>query len=647
MRLVWVWLISIPFILALPLLKGSAPGEPSEEPHSATSPGTTLLKIRDVLAPATRRVGRNPSAIERLRSRLKKGCPRRKYKLGILSTYPPTVCGIAQFTRNMASALRKIDARIDIEVFDVVRVPCAQRARSVNGIKIRSVVCRPETEAEELSSLAKYARQHKFDCVIVNHEYYLISSFRSYEQLLRGLSGLKTITIVHTPVSYPSSTQRSHIRTIARLSSRVLVMSWKAAHYLRFSYGVPKRKIFYFPHGITRAKTNSIHLRRLKIPRNRFMMYTDGIMHRDKGIEKIVDAMRILKERGKLGDILLVVAGVESRGSRYMAGILERVEMADLSRNFMWINKFLSASEMATLHKRADVYLALFNETIPTSGTLTYAMFMQGTVISTPYRYALELLEIDGSRKSGSLPEGIVPLRQGKIRYSNLGVVVPFSSPGALASAIERLVANREFLAGLGRSAGVRVKAYSWTNVARHLVYFLRFGKYVPVNSNPYRPLLQESVCRWEGGSPVAFNGVAIPALDNGMYRLYLDPFVHIAGTIQNNTIVDLAVTKGKSGFGKVLAGARGGMITVTKGTSRLVVEKARSIKISRRDNAIRIRTPNIEFDVHIPERGSIDLYVRKENMYGCAFGVLGSTLRKKYDLVPHVGIPLDKWKIC
>ncbi|HTW81218.1 MAG TPA: glycosyltransferase [Terracidiphilus sp.] len=67
--------------------------------------------------------------------------------------------------------------------------------------------------------------------------------------LLRKLK-MPVVTTLHTVLRFPDPDQRSVLEEITRLSDRVVVMSERAAQFLRDVYAVPDSKIDIIPHGV-------------------------------------------------------------------------------------------------------------------------------------------------------------------------------------------------------------------------------------------------------------------------------------------------------------------------------------------------------------------------------------------------------------
>ncbi|KAI5189869.1 hypothetical protein NEMIN01_0732 [Nematocida minor] len=551
--------------------------------------------------------------------------PKGKYKLGIFTSYKPTICGIAQFSENMIDSLKKADPGIEIEVFNICRHD-PKPPRRVDGIKVTDVYCTHNTEKSEFKILADYVKKSKFDGVLVNHEYYLISTFTHFENLVSDLkeTGTTVHTFLHTPISYPPPDKQQHIRKVAASSDKVIVMSWKAKHYLHHSYGIPKKKIIYFPHGIKTAAASKKILKDLDIPSDKFIVYTDGIMHEQKGVERMINALWLLKQKGKIDNILVLVAGLSSSGTQYMENIERLAHARKLQNNFRWIKKFLSNEEMATLHKRADVYFTLFEEVIPTSGTLTYAMYSGDAIITTPYRYSLELLGADHNKTRGTDQSSLETLIKEKSKVAYSGITVPFRrSAYPLAEAILKYKNNPELRRLFKLRSKERVKQYNWDNVANYIAYYFKTKKNKYINEDPYKNNFMPSRCKWDTKIKTFFETIIPVKVENKPYLLYKDYFVRI----------EVKAADGK--IKKILIEGRKKDAPVSFGHGKILVVPSKHVDIlSSNKNECYIYTPNMIFVVSYNKKHKcVFMEVLFENIYGNATGLFGCTLRQKYDL--------------
>ena len=168
------------------------------------------------------------------------GLDGRGRSFGILSSFPPTACGLATFTAALATGLADNDAEVG-----VVRVVDAggQTSQSdrvagelVNGSR-RSVVASSEL-------------LNQFDVAVVQHEYGLYGGIDGDEvlEILGGLA-VPSIVIAHTVLASPTLHQRSVLNEVAALADRVVVMTEAARVRLCDGFDVDESKVATIAHG--------------------------------------------------------------------------------------------------------------------------------------------------------------------------------------------------------------------------------------------------------------------------------------------------------------------------------------------------------------------------------------------------------------
>ncbi len=155
------------------------------------------------------------------------------------------------------------------------------------------------------------------------------------------------------------------------------------------------------------------------------LILTFGLLSPDKGIEHVIDALPTILAH--YPDVVYIVLGathphiVERHGETYRLVLEERAKRLGVDGNVIFHNRFVSQSELSEFLAAADIYITPYlNPEQITSGTLAYALGAGKAVISTPYRYAKELLA-DGR-----------------------GILVPWKDSSAIATEIVGLLDDPE-----------------------------------------------------------------------------------------------------------------------------------------------------------------------------------------------------------
>ena len=363
-------------------------------------------------------------------------------KIALLGNHAPRQCGIATFTTDLADAIAL--AQPDSECLVVAMNDVGRR--HVYPPRVRFEL--PENELAAYRRAAGFLNLSATDVLCVQHEYGIFGGPAGSHllPLLREVR-LPIVTTLHTILGEPDSAQRRVMGEIVQLSERLVVMSEHGASLLRDVYAVPERRIDRIPHGIA-----SLPL----LPRGKHLLgvegksvvLTFGLLSPDKGIEYVIDALPAILERHP--DTVYVVLGAthphvkEHHGETYRMMLESRARRLGVDGHMIFHDRFVSQSELADFMSAADIYVTpyLKPEQIA-SGTLAYAVGSGRAVISTPYRYARELLA------------------------EERGILVPWRDPIAIAREVCALLdddAKRDAMRARAAAYGVGMQ---WPAVAR------------------------------------------------------------------------------------------------------------------------------------------------------------------------------------
>ncbi|MDB4937632.1 MAG: pimA 3, partial [Labilithrix sp.] len=221
------------------------------------------------------------------------------------------------------------------------------------------------------------------------------------------------------------------------------------AALLQTVHGVDPAKIDVIPHGIPVAPD-----RRSKDKlgvEGRSVILTFGLLSPDKGIEHVIDAMPAILARHP--NTVYIVLGAthphvkQQHGEAYRHMLQTRAERLGVATNVIFHNRFVSHEELVEFLGAADLYVTPYlKEEQSTSGTLAYAVGCGKAVISTPYRYARELLA------------------------DNRGILVPWRDSEAIGREIIGLLDDPAKRIELQQRASAFGRSMGWPIVARRYV---------------------------------------------------------------------------------------------------------------------------------------------------------------------------------
>lgn len=363
--------------------------------------------------------------------------------LAFVSTYPPRACGIATFTQDLVRELEKVPGIAAPSVVAMEREPLQY------GLRVRSTI--REQERADYVRAAERLNASSVDVVVIEHEYgiyggadgeYILDFARALEKPL--------VTTLHTVLPEPSANQRRILRELGRLSSRVVTMARRSRDLLARVYGIGVDRIEVIPHGVPLLKPSASKqaLKQHYGLAGRSVMSTFGLLSEGKGIEYGIEAVAQVARRHP--DLCYLVLGkthpniVAQEGECYREKLEGLVQQYGIAQNVRFVNRYLTKQEIVDYLALSDIYLTPYlGKDQAVSGTLAYAAGSGKAIVSTPYRYAEEMLA-DGR-----------------------GLLAAFRDAGSIASAVEHILDAPKAARQMERKMRALGRGMFWDRVAR------------------------------------------------------------------------------------------------------------------------------------------------------------------------------------
>ncbi|BCY09824.1 glycosyltransferase [Actinoplanes sp. L3-i22] len=350
-------------------------------------------------------------------------------RYGLLSTHPPTRCGLASFNSALAAHLGR---------GGVVRV-----AAPGDDLRPQPGVVHTWAAGTPYGWLGSAEALNGFDIAVVQHEYGIYPGPDGADVLsvLRRLT-VPSIAVLHTVLTHPTPRQKALLEQIVAAAGAVVTITRAARDRLLAGYAVDAAKVSVIPHGA--AGYTGPPVRRDARPQ----LLTWGLLGPGKGIEWA------LRGLARLTDLrprpLYTVAGrthpkvVELHGEAYRAGLQELGAALGVAADVRFASAYLDDAALGELIRSADVVVLPYDSTEQvTSGVLVEAVAAGVPVVATEFPHAVELLT-DGP-----------------------GLLVPHRNPAALANAIRRILTTPALAATLRGRNGRAEPALRWPAVAR------------------------------------------------------------------------------------------------------------------------------------------------------------------------------------
>ncbi|SMD11335.1 glycosyltransferase family 4 protein [Sporomusa malonica] len=309
--------------------------------------------------------------------------------IAFLSTYPPRECGLATFTEDLVNEIDKIPF-IQPSVIAVVD------KEGYTNSQVKRKLSQHDRTSYLLTAL--WANDN-VDLLVIEHEYGIFGG-ECGEYILDLAKRLKIPFIVttHTVLLEPSPKQQAVLRELGRLSTKVVTMAESSIPILAGTYGIELEKLIFIPHGVPNMQVESRE--KLKINhglQNKQVISSFGLISPAKGLEYGIEA--VAKVVPDYENLMYLILGKthpcvkESMGEKYRQSLMDLAQSLGVQDNIWFIDKYLTKEEVITHLHMSDMYLTPYlSKEQAVSGTLAYAMGCGRVIVSTPYRYAEEML---------------------------------------------------------------------------------------------------------------------------------------------------------------------------------------------------------------------------------------------------------------
>ena len=354
-----------------------------------------------------------------------------KESFAILSTYPPTHCGLATFAAALRSGLEDVGVA-DTGVVRISDDPGADPEHVVARLRSGSPMSRVNA-AREIN---------RFDHLLLQHEFGIFAGPDGREVLdvLDDVLASVTVTL-HTVPLVPTTGQRRVLEEIAVRADALVTMTRAARDRFVSVYDVDPRKVATIPHGA--AVPDSFR----PVPLGRIELLTWGLIGPGKGLEWVIDALAMIPE---LRDrVHYTIAGQThpkvraSHGEEYRDMLRDRARKLGIESMVTFDDTYRSVDSLVDMVQDAScVVLPYDSDDQITSGVLVDAIGVGRPVIATSFPHAVELLD------------------------GGAGMVVPHREPVSLAQAIRTIANDAGILESMSASSRVLARAHRWKSVA-------------------------------------------------------------------------------------------------------------------------------------------------------------------------------------
>jgi glycosyltransferase involved in cell wall biosynthesis len=384
-------------------------------------------------------------------------------RLAFISTYPPAACGIASYTRELASGLKACDPSLRIEV---VTEHGAWRAGDGHVW--------PSFDRDDDYAAPILARVDAIDpdVIHIQHEYGVFGLDDRFHDLLAGLrrrdqTVVVTLHTVHTKLSMdlgcswrdrrpPSpdlDIERYQVAVGAAVDA-VVVHQEEAIRQVLLRQGLAEERVVTIPHGTPPFVQASKAAARtsLGIPLDRSLLVAFGYFEPAKNHAVLIEAMSLLRESVPTARLLVGghIRHLVPQTVSYRARCEQLVSQLGLDSQVAFLDDPVPDNEVANLLAAADVGCFVYDEdTRSSSGALRWAIAGGVPFVASRIAKFAEVAEICDE------------------------LLVNPRSPLQIARLVERILSDEVFQDRVRERGKSFAQATSWQHVARrHLALY-------------------------------------------------------------------------------------------------------------------------------------------------------------------------------
>jgi glycosyltransferase involved in cell wall biosynthesis len=368
-------------------------------------------------------------------------------RIAFLTTYPPRRCGIGTYSKDLITSINNLnpDRLVEVIAMDDAISETLDYPWEVSR-RIRQNVW------EDYEKVLDYINNSIIDVVCIQHEYGIYGD-NDGQYVVDFVKKLKKPFIVtfHTILEHPRDSQLRIIQELSELSSGIVVMLSVAGDILQEVYGIAPEKIVAIHHGTPDFPYRENGEKKLFGLEDNIVMSSVNLISEGKGIEYAIQALPEVVR--KYPNFVYLIVGqthpviLKREGEVYREKLEGLVKEFGLENNVRFVNEYVPLEDLIKYVMASDFYITPYeNLEQISSGALAYAIAAGKLCVSTPYRYAQEMLA--GGR----------------------GFLVEPKNPEAIAKAILKGIAKKD------QSERMRLKCYSqgrrmiWARVGfRHL----------------------------------------------------------------------------------------------------------------------------------------------------------------------------------
>jgi len=352
--------------------------------------------------------------------------------IALLSTFPPTHCGLATFAAALAEGLKNVGVR-HIGIIEASDGTACSLDPRVHGRVVAG-------SAQSRIASARTINAHDF--LLLQHEFGIFGGDNGSEilDLLKDVYVPVVITM-HTVPLVPTPGQRSVLEALAQRADVLVTMTDSARQRLLSLYDVHPSSVVTIPHGAT--VPSGFGVPEPGVSR----LLTWGLLGPGKGVEWVIDALAMLPDLRH--EVKYTIAGqthpkvLANHGQRYRNMLKTRADRLGIADMVDFDDQYRTVpSLMGLIRDSTCVVLPYDSPDQITSGVLVDAVSAGRPVIATEFPHAQELVTPD------------------------IGILVPHRDPVSIAGAVRSVVENPQLVESMSLATIPIAREHNWNTVA-------------------------------------------------------------------------------------------------------------------------------------------------------------------------------------
>ncbi|MDO8390523.1 MAG: glycosyltransferase [Actinomycetota bacterium] len=364
-------------------------------------------------------------------------------RIGMLSTYPPKMCGLATFAAALSTHLQLAGHSVEVVQIDDGDRPLDLKLGLVPRARVSASAVLVNGDPASVRSAA--AVLSLSDVAIIQHEYGIFGG-RDGDEVLDLIEALEvpSIVVLHTVPLLPTPHQQEVLEAICARAMQVVVMSRTAHDRLLDLYAVDPGKVSDIPHGAALPSPDT-DPSLIGLPRPELLTW--GLLGPGKGIEHVIDALALLADLPR--QPTYTVAGVTHPkvfardGDVYRHSLMRRASENGVAGSVLFDDTYRNVAQLTRFAASSTLVVLPYDSVDQvTSGVLVDAIAAGRPVIATAFPHARELLQ------------------------TGAGIVVPHRDPAALATALRSVLTDPGRLESMTAEARRLAPLLSWSAIA-------------------------------------------------------------------------------------------------------------------------------------------------------------------------------------